>query len=186
MMRTARRASLLVALVLLSGCAPRWEPMPLNQTVLNAQTVSNAVQRLREQTGIDGDPIQLDDDRYRDYLDKVRSAIKAKWGYPCVKDAATGRCEYKSAKLVIVLGILKDGRVPWLEVAERANDALYHDYAANAIRLAQPFPPVPEAMLNGHEGVPVVAAFQYFTRRRGMVAVVNAPDTIDPRGPKGK
>jgi outer membrane biosynthesis protein TonB len=117
-------------------------------------------------TGIDGDPVQLDDERYRDYLDKVRSAIKAKWGYPCVKDATTGGCEYKPARLVIVFGILKNGHVPSFEIAERADYAIYDDYAANAIRLAQPFPPPPEAMLNGHEGVPVVAAFQYLTMRR--------------------
>jgi hypothetical protein len=81
MVQLAHRASLLVVLCLLSGCASRWEPnAAFKQTALNSQTVLSATQRLREKTGIDGDPIQLDDERYRDYLDKVRSAIKAKWG----------------------------------------------------------------------------------------------------------
>jgi TonB-like protein len=157
MMRLGRKALLLVALLVLSGCAPRWDP--------NAQTVLSANQRLKERTGIDGDPIPLDDERYRDYLDKVRRAINAKWGSACVQDATAGGCEYKPFRVVIVFGILKNGHVPSLEVAERADDAIYDEYAANAIRLAQPFSPPPEAMLNGHEGVPIVAAFQYITRR---------------------
>jgi hypothetical protein len=104
MMRLGRKALLLVALLVLSGCAPRWDP--------NAQTVLNATQRLKEKTGIDGDPIPLDDERYRDYLDKVRRAINAKWGSACVQDATTGGCEYKPFRVVIVFGILKNGHVP--------------------------------------------------------------------------
>jgi outer membrane biosynthesis protein TonB len=173
MMRSGRRASLLVALCLLSGCASRWEPnAAFKQTALDSQTVLSATQRLREKTGIDGDPIQLDDERYRDYLDKVRSAIKAKWGYPCVRDAATGHCEYKSAEVVIVFGLLKDGRVPgaWpqhpvgVQIAESSGADVMDQYAVIAIFLASPFPPVPEAMLHGHGGVPVVTRFHY-TRR---------------------
>jgi TonB family protein len=117
--------------------------------------------------GIEGEPIPLDssDPRYNDYLDRVRRMIKEKWGYPCIKDLATGHCDYKSARLVIVFGILKDGRVPTLEVAQQSGYAIYDDYAANAIRLAQPFPPVPASMLaaakSGSTGVKIVAAFQY-------------------------
>ncbi len=169
MMRLGRGATLLVALYLLSGCAPRWEPnTTVNQTAHNPQAVLSATQRLREKTGIDGDPIPLDssDPRYNDYLDRVRRMIKEKWGYPCIKDVATGHCDYKPAPVVIVFGILKNGRVPSWDFAERSDYAIYDDYAVNAIRLAQPFSPPPEAMLNGHEGVPVVAAFQYVMMRR--------------------
>src|SRR5207253_2914185 len=80
--------------------------------------------------------------RYNDYLDRVRRMIKEKWGYPCIKDVSTGNCDYKSARLVIVFGILRDGRVPTLEVAQQSGYAIYDDYAKNAIRLAAPFPPV--------------------------------------------
>src|SRR5215831_4106008 len=117
--------------------------------------------------GIEGEPIPLDsrDPKYNDYLERVRRMIKEKWGYPCIKDLATGHCDYKSARLVIVFGILKDGRVPMLEVAEQSGYAIYDDYAANAIRLAQPFPPVPASLLatvkSGSQGVKIVAAFQY-------------------------
>jgi len=117
--------------------------------------------------GIEGEPIPLDssDPRYYDYLDRVRRMIKEKWGYPCIKDVSSGNCDYKSARLVIVFGILKDGRVPTLEVAQQSGYAIYDDYAANAIRLAQPFPPVPASLLaaakSGSTGVKIVAAFQY-------------------------
>jgi hypothetical protein len=155
MMRLGRRAGLLVALCVLAGCAHRREAVSLSEPA-----VLSAVQRLRE-AGIDGDPIPLEGERYRDYLDKVRSAIKAKRGYPCVRDAATGRCEYKSAQVVIVFGILKDGRVPgmWpqhpvgVQIAESSGADVMDQYAVIAIFLASPFPPVPEAMLRGSSEV---------------------------------
>jgi len=117
--------------------------------------------------GIEGEPIPLDstDPKYNDYLDRVRRMIKEKWGYPCVKDSMTGHCDYKSARLVIVFGILKDGRVPMLEIAQQSGYGVYDDYAANAIKLASPFPPVPASLMAtvkpGSAGVRIVAAFQY-------------------------
>jgi protein TonB len=117
--------------------------------------------------GIEGEPIPLDssDPKYNDYLDRIRRMIKEKWGYPCIKDLASGHCDYKSARLVIVFGILKDGRVPVVEVAQQSGYAIYDDYAANAIKLAQPFPPVPASLMasakSGSSGVKIVAAFQY-------------------------
>jgi outer membrane biosynthesis protein TonB len=117
--------------------------------------------------GIEGEPIPLDstDPKFNDYLDRIRRMIKDKWGYPCIKDVATGHCDYKSARLVIVFGILKDGRVPTLEVAQQSGYGVYDDYAVNAIKLASPFPPVPASLMatakSGSAGVKIVAAFQY-------------------------
>jgi outer membrane biosynthesis protein TonB len=117
--------------------------------------------------GIEGEPIPLDssDPKFNDYLERIRRMIKEKWGYPCIKDLASGHCDYKSARLVIVFGILKDGRVPVVEVAQQSGYAIYDDYAANAIKLAQPFPPVPASLMasakSGSSGVKIVAAFQY-------------------------
>jgi outer membrane biosynthesis protein TonB len=118
-------------------------------------------------SGIEGEPIPLDssDPKFNDYLDRIRRMIKEKWGYPCIKDHATGHCDYKSARLVIVFGILKDGRVPMLEVAQQSGYDVYDDYAVNAIKLASPFPPVPASLMatakSGSAGVKIVAAFQY-------------------------
>jgi len=117
--------------------------------------------------GIEGEPIPLDssDPKFNDYLERIRRMIKEKWGYPCVKDLANGHCDYKSARLVIVFGILKDGRVPVVEVAQQSGYPIYDDYAANAIKLAQPFPPVPASLMasakSGSSGVKIVAAFHY-------------------------
>src|SRR2546422_1431918 len=117
--------------------------------------------------GIEGEPIPLDSSgpKYNDYLDRVRRMIKEKWGYPCIKDAVSGHCDYKSARLVIVFGILKDGRVPMLEVSQQSGYGIYDDYAANAIRLASPFPPVPAALMAaakpGSAGVRIMANFNY-------------------------
>jgi len=48
---------------------------------------------------------------------------------------------------VIVFGILKDGRVPMLEVSQQSGYDVYDDYAVNAIKLASPFPPVPASLM---------------------------------------
>lgn len=162
--RHIRLVLLLVTVCLVAACgsqARRPGLMPFSQQVLDAAT------RVKERSGIDGDTIPLDskDPIYSDYLERVRQKIKEKWGYPCVKDVASGRCDYKSpVRLVIVFGLLKDGRVPTLEVAHRAPYAIYDDYAANAIRLSQPFSPMPDAMARDHMGIVLVADFYYTLR----------------------
>lgn len=113
--------------------------------------------------GIEGEPIPLDskDPKYNDYLDRVRRMIKEKWAYPCVHDPASGRCEYKSTQLVIEFGILKDGKVPYVMVRKQSQFDVYDDYAVNAIKLASPFPPIPESMTGGRTGIPILATFSY-------------------------
>jgi outer membrane biosynthesis protein TonB len=147
----------------------RMELAPFSAQVLDA------AKRVTERSGIDGDPIPLGskDPKYNDYLDRVRRMIKEKWAYPCVKDAATGLCYYKSTRLVIVFGILKDGHVPWIEVAQKAGYAIYDDYAANAIRLAQPFPTVPDPMVQDRTGVIVVVDFKYVYSPTGVERLIN-------------
>ena len=112
-------------------------------------------------TGIEGEPIPLDskDPKYSDYLDRVRRAIKEKWGFPCVKNAATHECEYKSAQLIIEFGIAKDGKVPFVNVVRSSGYPIYDDYAVNAVKLAAPFPPIPDSF--SKSGVPIHATFSY-------------------------
>jgi outer membrane biosynthesis protein TonB len=112
--------------------------------------------------GIEGEPIPLDspDPKYSDYLDHIRRKIKSKWGYPCVKDAETGACEYKTAQLVIEFGIAKDGQVRFVNVVRASGWDIYDDWAVNAIKLSSPFLPVPDALGKG-AGIPILATFNY-------------------------
>ena len=126
--------------------------------------------------GIEGEPIPLDskDAELSDYLKQVKGLIQKKWAYPCVKDATTGQCEYKSAKLVIVIDITKDGRVSEVEVAERSGYGIYDAYAVNAVKAASPFPPVPVELMAmqkpGSTSIRITTAFRYIvetTPKRG-------------------
>jgi len=114
-------------------------------------------------SGVEGEPVPLDskDPRYQRYLDKVRAMIKSKWAYPCVKDTATGRCDYQSAQLIIEFGILKDGQVPYVRVQKPSGFEVYDEHAVNAVKAAAPFPPVPDALTVGGKGIPIVATFSY-------------------------
>jgi TonB family protein len=111
--------------------------------------------------GIEGEPIPLDsaDPKYTDYLDQVRRRIKEKWGFPCVKNDATRQCEYKTTQLVIEFGIAKDGKVPFVTVLRSSGYPIYDDYAVNAVKLASPFPPIPDTF--SKKGVPIHATFSY-------------------------
>ena len=142
---------------------PKVAAVPDVRSALGRGGPGGAGGRGEGRAGIEGEPIPLDskDPRYNDYLDRVRRLIKAKWVYPCVKDDATGRCEYKSAQLVIEFGILKDGRVPFVAVRAQSGFDIYDEYAANAIKLASPFPPVPDAMTGSRKGIPILATFSY-------------------------
>lgn len=96
--------------------------------------------------GIDGEPIPLDtaDPRYTDYFDKIRRRIKENWVYP--REAGERGI---GGQLVIEFAIRKDG---WLQVVELKRSSgvpILDQYALNALKLAQPFPPVPDSVSKG-------------------------------------
>jgi len=117
--------------------------------------------------GIEGEPIPLDsaDPQFNDYLERLRRKIKANWGFPCVRNEATRVCEYKTATLVVHFGILKDGRLQFVEVVRSSGYPIYDDYAVNAIKFSSPFPTVPASMMvsmrQGSTGVAIMAHFNY-------------------------
>jgi TonB family protein len=118
--------------------------------------------------GIEGEPIPLDspDPKYSDYLDRVRRMIKDKWIYPCIPNPSSRQCEYKSAQLEIEFGIGKDGRVPFVIVRQSSQHGIYDEYAVNAIKLASPFPPVPDDL--SKKGIPILARFTYILEQSSL------------------
>jgi TonB family protein len=117
--------------------------------------------------GIEGDPVPLDsaDARYSEYLEQIRQRIKAKWGFPCVRNAATRECAHHTTSLDVHFGILQDGRIQFVDVVRPADYTIYDEYAVNAIKLASPFPPVPPAIMAtlrpGSAGMPLSVRFSY-------------------------
>lgn len=140
--------------------SPR-EPAPDIRSALRRGSGGGAGGRDAGRGGIEGEPVGLDskDPKYSDYLDRVRRMIKEKWSYPCVKNPATLECEYKSGQLVIEFGIAKDGHVPFVLVRRSSGFIVMDDYAVNAVKLASPFPAVPDIV--SRTGFPILATFNY-------------------------
>jgi periplasmic protein TonB len=91
--------------------------------------------------GVEGEPIPLDtpEPRYQDYFNKIRERIKAKWTYP--RQAGERGIE---GELLIEFHIAKDGRLEFIALRNSSGVAILDDYAMTAVKLAQPFPPVPD------------------------------------------
>jgi TonB family protein len=145
---------------------PPHAPSPPSASDVRAALGRGAGGRGQGRGGIEGDPVPLDseDARYSDYLEQVRRRIQEKWGYPCVRRPG-GECQGHTTSLEVEFGILKDGRLQFVDLIRAADHTLFDEYAMNAIRLAQPFPPVPAAMMAamrpGSTGIPIRARFIY-------------------------
>jgi len=117
--------------------------------------------------GIEGEPIPLDtaDPDFSPFLQQVKRQIQAKWVFPCLKNPVTHECEQHSARLYVLFGIHKSGRLQVVELQDSSGYRVYDDYALNAVRLAAPYPPVPPAMMaklkSTNAGVPILAQFNY-------------------------
>jgi hypothetical protein len=105
------------------------------------------------------------------YFTQVRELIKQNWKYPCVKDLASGRCEYKTTKVVVAFEILPNGRIPRPVVHETSGYAIYDDYAKNAVMLGSPFPPPPTELMalakSGSAAIRLLAVFNYLGTKSG-------------------
>ena len=80
-----------------------------------------------------------------------------------------------SRKLEIEFGILKDGRLQFIEVVRRSEYDVYDESAKIAIQLASPFPPLPPVMLSaakpGSTGVPIRARFVYLIVKSSLTSM---------------
>ncbi len=93
--------------------------------------------------GVEGEPVPLDtqDPKYVDYFGKLRERIKSKWIYP--REAGERSI---GGQLLIEFHIAKDGHLQLLELRRSSGVEILDEYAMNAVRLAQPFPPVPDTL----------------------------------------
>jgi protein TonB len=91
--------------------------------------------------GVEGQPIPLDtpEPKYQDYFNKVRERIKSKWVYP--REAGERGIE---GELLIEFHIAKDGRLEYVSLRHSSGTPILDEAALTAVKLAQPFPPVPD------------------------------------------
>jgi len=92
---------------------------------------------------VEGEPIPLDtpDPKYQDYFNQIRERIRSKWIYPReAGDRGIG------GQLLIEFHIAKDGHLSWVELRRSSGVEILDEYALRAVQLAQPFPPVPDAI----------------------------------------
>ncbi len=110
----------------------------------------------RGRGGIEGEPIPLDttDPRYTDYFERVRRQIKANWIYP--REAGERGI---GGLLVIDFAIAKSGHLEAIELRRSSGVDVLDLYALNAVKLAQPFPPVPDSVSKGV--LPIKGIFTY-------------------------
>jgi periplasmic protein TonB len=111
------------------------------------------------QGGVVGQAVPLDtqDPNYREYMQRVRQRIYAKWSYP---HEAQNRELH--GKLVIEFHIGKDGQLLRLELLTSSGEHVLDISAMKAVKLAEQYPPLPEAMRR--DVLPVVAIFTYRIR----------------------
>jgi protein TonB len=111
------------------------------------------------QGGVVGQAVPLDtpDPNYQEYMQRVRQRIYAKWSYP---HEAQNR--ELNGKLVIEFHIGKDGQLLSLELIASSGEAILDASAINAVKMAEHYPPLPDAMLR--DVLPVVAIFTYRIR----------------------
>jgi outer membrane biosynthesis protein TonB len=108
------------------------------------------------------------DSHFSPYLELVRQKIREKWGYPCVRAIATGRCDYKHVMVVIAFDIMGNGSLApgsGTSIQKTSGYEIYDAYASNAIRLSSPFPPPPDGLMllarPGSTSVGLLAIFSY-------------------------
>jgi len=91
--------------------------------------------------GVEGEPIPLDtpEPKYQDYFNKIREKIKANWIYPY--EAGSRGIE---GDLSIEFVIAKDGHLQFIELRRSSQVKMLDEYALRAVKLASPFPPVPD------------------------------------------
>jgi len=118
--------------------------------------------------GVEGDAVPLDtpEPKYQDYFNKIREKIKANWVYPW--EAGSRGIE---GDLNIEFVIAKDGHLQYIERTRSSGVTLLDNAALNAVKLAQPFPPVPDALAK--QALAINGLFVYRLIREDSTSLVN-------------
>ncbi|MBI1737539.1 MAG: TonB C-terminal domain-containing protein [Candidatus Rokubacteria bacterium] len=114
------------------------------------------------QRGAYGNPIALDtkEDKYVDYFSRIRPMIQSKWSFPCPDGDPAGRdCTRREGQLIAEMGVAKDGRLTYLVLLDSSGSRNMDDAALTAVKLAGPFPPVPDSV--GRSGIGITVTFRY-------------------------
>ncbi len=98
-------------------------------------------------------------------MDKVKRRIYAKWGYPY-----EAQNRGLQGKLVIEFHIAKDGHLQFIELRQSSGEEILDTFAMTAVKLAQIYDPLPDAMRR--DVLPVVAVFVY--TMRGPLSVLQS------------
>jgi periplasmic protein TonB len=106
--------------------------------------------------GIEGEPIPLDtpEPKFQDYFNRIREQIKRNWIYP--REAGDRGIE---GELLIEFGIAKGGELQFILLRRTSGIPILDEYALRAVKLASPFPPVPDVISKG--GLPINGIFRY-------------------------
>lgn len=86
-------------------------------------------------------PFETPDPQYRAYFNQVREKIKAPWIYPRPEGD-----QGIEGEVLIEFHIAKDGRLEFVELRHSSRRQALNDAALTAVKKAQPFPPVPDAV----------------------------------------
>jgi periplasmic protein TonB len=118
------------------------------------------------ESGTDADgqvavPLNTPDPRYAAYFAELKRRIEDKWVYP---QEAARRKQSGQGDLRFILH--KDGTVRTVEIVHSSGVVILDRYIENAIRLAQPFPPIPASV--GEDVIPISINFTYTLQGFGL------------------
>jgi TonB family protein len=106
--------------------------------------------------------LDTSDLKYRAYFAQVRERINAKWVYP----TSAGE-QGIGGNALIDFDIAKDGHLEYIQLTRSSGTTILDNAALVAVKLAQPFPPVPDSV--SPAGLRLRAAFCYIQPSKGVV-----------------
>jgi TonB family protein len=99
-------------------------------------------------------PLNTPDPRYADYFAELKRRIEDKWTYP---SEASRKGQSGGGEIRFVLH--KNGVVRTVQIVHSSGVPILDSYIENAIRMAQPFPPIPATV--GDDVIPISISFNY-------------------------